>query len=137
MSKEGLKDILAKQTIYQRKNQSKNRNNLIKAKIARKVDVFMISKRYHVLLGVVSLAVVVVVAGLVDVVLIALVGLLVEDLTVVVEVTGLTEEVVVLTVFGGSLMVVISPVGFLLVWASCFVQHQITVRRAPNVKLQG
>jgi hypothetical protein len=75
----------------------------------------MISKRYHVLLGVVGLAVVVVVAGLVDVVLIALVGLLVEDLTVVVEVTGLTEEVVVLTVFGGSLMVVISPVGFLLV----------------------
>jgi hypothetical protein len=95
-------------------------------------------------LVVVGLAVVL--AGLVDVVLTVV---LLEGLTVVFEVTGLLVVVVldVLVVVGltvvfivaglpidvvvlaGFLVVVVEAVGFLVVWASCFAPHKITVRK--------
>jgi hypothetical protein len=101
------------------------------------------------LTGVVFLVVVglaVVLPGLVDVVLTVV---LLEGLTVVFEVTGLLVVVVldVLVVVGltvvfivaglpidvvvlaGFLVVVVEAVGFLVVWASCFVPHKITVRQ--------
>jgi hypothetical protein len=70
------------------------------------------------------LAVVVVVAGLVDVVLTVV---LLEGLAVVV-VFDVVDLTVVLAVVVSVLLEVVAAVGFLVVWASCFVHHQIIMR---------